>query len=980
MSRPLLYLLSTVVLLFGFSSVFAQDYPMLHFTTEEGLPSNNVYEVYRDSKGFLWFSTDKGIIKYNGIKFEKFTTFSGLPDNEIFFFQEDSYGRLWLGTYNGELCFYKDDTFHTAANTPFLRMPFKISFVRSIRIEKDKTITILFNENSIFLNINKDEINYFNTDNIYLQNKLSLNVSRIAKLPEVGYEIFGNDSNIYINNSFEIVKKEKSPYNNLKCFPCQNKLYYANDKYILSENLSVLGNFRKYPMDISSIHRLYWDNTNIFCAYDDGLIINDGIRILAGNNVSSVTQDNIGNYWVSTLNNGVYCLNKDFFNTKIKRNLYSSTVEYSCVRNNRLFFTTALNNLYEFERDTAKCLFDYRPYKKQEYKLASEPGYLLDSNYKYYVFYNDEHITIDNVLATSKVVKKYANNTLQSNIKHVLSVGDNIYLQNRVWIMELDYKKINEGEEIRTHFANVFNNIPNPDRIFCMAQAPDKSIWYSTINNFYKIVGGKSQLQKQFSRIAFKNFNFYGRYLIGYTHNNRLLMYGNIDKNIWVDSVPQQNCIWDKFYQLDSTHILVSTDNLYRILTINDVVSGARLSVSVVEDPFVPLQSESICADAVNCYFFKNGSVTSISIKSLLSKADPPKLFFASLRTSERSYTIQNEMQIPFRESKNMSISISTLSWGGRDISYQYSVSKNEQDNWRDVKGEEINFVNPGYGKYIVKVKAKTISSTYGVPIVFRLAVLRPLWARWWFIALAVCATVALVGSVIRYRIAYLVRKKEKEHNTELKFMRSEYKALNALMNPHFIFNTLNNVQGLVNRNDKLAANEYLRVFADLIRQNMHNISKGLISLQKEMDLVSNYLLLEKLRFKNVLNYRIDIGDDLDLSDIMVPPLLVQPLVENSIKHGILPMESSEGWILISIYEKNGTLYIEVRDNGAGISASENKEGPLHESFGLENIRKRIEQLSIIQNKKISLFMSELNEDRGKTRWTVVTISMPISS
>ena len=199
-------------------------------------------------------------------------------------------------------------------------------------------------------------------------------------------------------------------------------------------------------------------------------------------------------------------------------------------------------------------------------------------------------------------------------------------------------------------------------------------------------------------------------------------------------------------------------------------------------------------------------------------------------------------------------------------------------------------------------------------------------------------------------------------------------------MNPHFIFNTLNNVQGLVNRNDKLAANEYLRVFADLIRQNMHNISKELIPLRKEIELVNNYLLLEKLRFKEFLNYTINIDEGIDLSEIMVPPLLVQPLVENSIKHGILPLESAEGFVYINIYERNSILYIEVRDNGIGMARSQNKPGgALHESFGMENIKKRIEQLSIIQNKEITFHISELRDDSEKLQWTIVTISMPIS-
>jgi LytS/YehU family sensor histidine kinase len=181
-----------------------------------------------------------------------------------------------------------------------------------------------------------------------------------------------------------------------------------------------------------------------------------------------------------------------------------------------------------------------------------------------------------------------------------------------------------------------------------------------------------------------------------------------------------------------------------------------------------------------------------------------------------------------------------------------------------------------------------------------------------------------------------------------------------------------------VNRNDKRAANEYLRVFADLVRQNMHNVSKELIPLQKEMDLVSNYLKLEKLRFKEMLNYVINVQEDLDLSDIMIPPLLVQPLVENSIKHGILPLESVEGQIRIDIYRKDNTLYLEVRDNGIGIVESQKKPRTSHESFGLENIRKRIEQLGMIQNKEIQFLIEEAHDASGNREWTVATITMPI--
>src|SRR5579872_5020317 len=120
----------------------AQEFPMLHYIKEDGLPSNTVYGAYRDSKGFIWFATDNGIARYNGLKFEIFTIYDGLPDNEIFFFFEDPSGRLWIAAYNGQLCFYKDDTFHTAQNTPWLKVAKTYPHIADFSVEYDSSIII----------------------------------------------------------------------------------------------------------------------------------------------------------------------------------------------------------------------------------------------------------------------------------------------------------------------------------------------------------------------------------------------------------------------------------------------------------------------------------------------------------------------------------------------------------------------------------------------------------------------------------------------------------------------------------------------------------------------------------------------------------------------------------------------------------------------------------------------------------------------
>ncbi|NDC40720.1 MAG: hypothetical protein EBZ77_04085 [Chitinophagia bacterium] len=119
-----------------------------------------------------------------------------------------------------------------------------------------------------------------------------------------------------------------------------------------------------------------------------------------------------------------------------------------------------------------------------------------------------------------------------------------------------------------------------------------------------------------------------------------------------------------------------------------------------------------------------------------------------------------------------------------------------------------------------------------------------------------------------------------------------------------------------------------------------------------------------------------NVDDEVDTSVIMVPPLLIQPLVENSIKHGIFPRQSTDSCVELNVYEKSDVLYIEVRDNGVGMNFAKKNVDAHHESFGLQNIRNRIEQLSEITSKKMEFVIEEVMED--SVRWTVVSIKMPL--
>jgi two-component sensor histidine kinase len=944
---------------------------MLHYTIEDGLPSNTIYDIYRDSKGYLWIGTDKGVAKYNGIKFETFTTNDGLPDNEVFFFKEDYYGRLWLATYSGALCYYQGEVFHTAANTPFLKLPFKTSFVGGIFVENDSSVSIAFGEQFNFVNICKGRCASYHVKYEYLSNSIQY----IKKIKNVGFELTFNDRKVLVDTNNNIIKENKYTGPKLEYIFNQDSSYFYNDSVIFSGNYSVVGRFRAHFFDKNILHRMYINENSKIYATDNGLIINDSINILYGDKASAITQDNVGNYWVGTLNYGLY--SKSRFNAVLYKNTYNGKAKYCVDVHNKAFFTTEDNNLYVLRHGRPLCLFDNKKYSSDNIKYTGESAYFLTDSLKYYAVHNNTLLIIEDVLAKTKKIKRSADESFL-NTKSLFPSGDYLYLQKRRNITAEDLKKLKQNGpvgEIRLiprDFSGTF-------RIYSVAKAPDNTIWYSTINEVYKIEDRKDILQPQFGNIAFKYFIFHGKFLLGYTQDNQLFLVSNIDGKPIIDSVPFQNCVWDKFYALDSAHLLISSNNLYQLLTLYPAGSIKKFSVTAIENPYLPLLAETICADSSDCYFFKNGSITEISIKSLLNKADPPQLFFRTLRTSKRSYNTDSALLIPYDESRNIVLSFSTISFDGKNVKYEYSFSKGEQESWQPIAGEQINIADPGFGDYVIKVRAKTISSSYCSPIVFTLHIVKPYWATWWFITICSGFLLTILAITIRYRIRSEVIKKEKEHKDEVKFMKLEYKALNALMNPHFIFNTLNNVQGLINKDEKRAANEYLRIFANLIRQNMHNISLELIPVQNEMDIVANYLKLEKLRFKDFLNFSINVAPEIDLSEIFIPPLLVQPLVENSIKHGILPRKSKDSFISIDINEHADYLVIAVKDNGIGMGEARKRSNKLHESYGLENIRKRIEQLAIIQGKEIKFQISEINDDAGNLQWTVVSISINIS-
>jgi hypothetical protein len=177
--------------------------------------------------------------------------------------------------------------------------------------------------------------------------------------------------------------------------------------------------------------------------------------------------------------------------------------------------------------------------------------------------------------------------------------------------------------------------------------------------------------------------------------------------------------------------------------------------------------------------------------------------------------------------------------------------------------------------------------------------------------------------------------RKEKERKAKLNL---ELRSIRSQLNPHFVFNALGSIQGLINTNEINKANQYLSEFSNLLRDSLKSSDKDFVPLENELKMIESYLRLEQLRFG--FQYKINVDDSLNTSEIQIPSLLIQPLIENAVKHGIAGM-TENGKIAIDFSRKDKTMYIQINDNGKGFDLSDNSTG-----YGLKLTRERIHLLN----------------------------------
>jgi LytS/YehU family sensor histidine kinase len=281
-----------------------------------------------------------------------------------------------------------------------------------------------------------------------------------------------------------------------------------------------------------------------------------------------------------------------------------------------------------------------------------------------------------------------------------------------------------------------------------------------------------------------------------------------------------------------------------------------------------------------------------------------------------------------------------------------------------------VNFLNLPPGNYSFSLKAVNSAGIWSDETTIRFTIRRAWWQTWWFRILALAAIATIVFLLIKRRISGI------RHVAEMrqKIAETEMMALRAQMNPHFIFNCINSIDALILSNDKYHATMYLNKFAKLLRNVLDSSRQTTVPLSKDIETLQLYIDLEQMRDENKFVAHISTDADLLQDNYKVPPLIIQPYVENAILHGLKHRKDNKGQLVITVSKQEDYIRYIIEDNGVGRNASINGARK-DASYGMQMSQDRVKFFNNEENASVAVM--DLQQD-GQSAGTRVQVLLKI--
>jgi hypothetical protein len=360
----------------------------------------------------------------------------------------------------------------------------------------------------------------------------------------------------------------------------------------------------------------------------------------------------------------------------------------------------------------------------------------------------------------------------------------------------------------------------------------------------------------------------------------------------------------------------------------------------------------------------------------------PPTIYQNQVRYGDSTYLPANAFTLLYQRKASFEVEFGAIAYDLPElVEYQYNFSHDTSSGWITTMSNIIPFPDLQPDTYKLQIRARKYKSEWSLPVVITVTILPRWYQQWWARGIVILVGLLLVAFILRYVIRRIQQAEMRKTEYNRRIAELEAKALTNQMNPHFIFNSLNSVQHLIMEKEEKQALNFLADFATLMRQMLNNSRKSHISLEEEIAFLTRYIELEKIRFANVFTYHFILQDELKDYTIYIPPMIIQPIVENAIKHGLAPKNSS-GRLEVKLVLKDDMLYCSVDDDGIGWErANEIKSGRLvrHESTALSVIRERLQIIKSFNGNVGKLeIIDKFKSGFGNKEGTLVEILIPI--
>lgn len=364
-------------------------------------------------------------------------------------------------------------------------------------------------------------------------------------------------------------------------------------------------------------------------------------------------------------------------------------------------------------------------------------------------------------------------------------------------------------------------------------------------------------------------------------------------------------------------------------------------------------------------------------LDTTLLQMSPPLVYLNAIRLRDTLITRpQNEVKLSSRQHEFM-VSLSAISYESfGNISYRYKL-EGLSDEWTETNNAEIYFSGLSPGTYVFQAyasNAKGIPSK--LPVTLSICILPAFWQTLLFKAIVCLLAVLLFYFFVRSRISRLALRKYEQARQERRLAELELEAIKAHINPHFIYNCLNSIQYFNYEKQHDLSKQYLDLFARLIRFTMQYSRQAFITITEETAYLNNYLQLEKMRFQERLRYRIIVADDID-EQLLIPAMLIQPYVENALKHGIAARKEGGNVIIRFSRPEKNQLEISVEDDGIGFTQEPDAN---NNSLGLRLSGSRAKTYNQLFGMKIQISFYNKKNLHPDVSGTIVQIKIPTRS